>query len=83
MAIRSDPEGECVQPWFDTGTGGDPGRTPPTRLPEGPAMVVLALLVPFLMLGVILMLGRYEDYVLPPREAEPEPGDRSMEGLRG
>ncbi|MFF5339197.1 hypothetical protein ACH46L_23220 [Streptomyces althioticus] len=46
-------------------------------------MAVLALLVPSLMLGVILMLGRYEDYVLPPREGEPEPGDRSVEGLSG
>ncbi|MDT3723737.1 hypothetical protein ROS62_02040 [Streptomyces sp. DSM 41972] len=46
-------------------------------------MAVLALLVPSLMLGVILMLGRYEDHVLPPREAEPEPGHRSVEGLRG
>ena len=46
-------------------------------------MVVLALLVPFLMLGVILMLGRYEEYVLPPREAEAEPGDRPVGGLRG
>ncbi|WP_431989087.1 hypothetical protein [Streptomyces albogriseolus] len=46
-------------------------------------MVVLALLVPFLMLGVILMLGRYEDFVLPSREAEPKPGDRPVGGLRG
>ncbi|GAA3495502.1 hypothetical protein GCM10019016_026020 [Streptomyces prasinosporus] len=66
---------------FGPGTGGDPDGTPPTRLPEGPAMVVLALLVPSLMLGVILMLGRYEDFVLPPREAEPEPGDRPAGGL--
>ena len=72
-----------MPPWFDAGPGGDPARTPPTRLPEGPAMVVLALLVPFLMLGVLLMLGRYEDYVLPPREAEPEPRDRPVGGLRG
>jgi hypothetical protein len=70
-----------VPPWFDAGPGGDPVRTPPTRLPEGPATVVLALLVPFLMLGVLLMLGRYEDYVLPPRE--PEPADRPVGGLRG
>ncbi|MFI0502946.1 hypothetical protein ACH3WN_08760 [Streptomyces albogriseolus] len=41
-------------------------------------MAVLALFVPFLMLGVILLLGRYEDYVLPPREAEPEPSDRRV-----
>ncbi|MEU4010769.1 hypothetical protein AB0H30_20100 [Streptomyces pseudogriseolus] len=46
-------------------------------------MAVLALLVPFLMLGVILMLGRYEEYVLPPREAEAELGDRPVGGLRG
>ncbi|MFD7703082.1 hypothetical protein [Streptomyces caelestis] len=29
-------------------------------------MAVLAVLVPLLVLGVILMLGRYEDLVLPP-----------------
>ncbi|GHH93057.1 hypothetical protein [Streptomyces capillispiralis] len=30
-------------------------------------MAVLAVLIPPLMLGVILLLGRYEDLVLPPR----------------
>ncbi|WP_055693685.1 hypothetical protein [Streptomyces prasinopilosus] len=49
-------------------------------------MVVLALLVPSLMLGVLLMLDRYEDLLLPgvrerapdgvpaPREAGPRAG---------
>ncbi|CAL9370969.1 hypothetical protein [Streptomyces werraensis] len=46
-------------------------------------MAVLALLVPFLMLGVILLLGRYEEHVLPPREADPEPRDRPLGGLHG
>ncbi|CAL9633588.1 hypothetical protein [Streptomyces griseomycini] len=36
-------------------------------------MVVLAVLVPLLMLGVVLVLGRYEDLVLPPRR--PDAGD--------
>ncbi|MFJ9668005.1 hypothetical protein ACIRPP_25880 [Streptomyces sp. NPDC101219] len=33
-------------------------------------MAVLAVLIPVLMLGMLLMMGRYEDLVLP-REAEP------------
>ncbi|MEY7980061.1 hypothetical protein AB8O53_27510 [Streptomyces pilosus] len=36
-------------------------------------MVVLALLVPTLMLGVVLMLGRYEDVLLPPVQPPEEP----------
>ncbi|MGW6296334.1 hypothetical protein [Streptomyces sp. NPDC055058] len=35
-------------------------------------MAVLAVLIPVLMLGMLLMMGRYEDLVLP-REAEPRP----------
>ncbi|MDN3268815.1 hypothetical protein [Streptomyces sp. MA15] len=46
-------------------------------------MAVLALLVPSLMLGVLLTLGRYEDYVLPPRDADPEPRDTPVGGLHG
>ncbi|MBT3166052.1 hypothetical protein HTV80_23515 [Streptomyces sp. Vc74B-19] len=46
-------------------------------------MAVLALLVPSLMLGVILMLGRYEDFVLPPRDADPEPRESPAGRLRG
>ncbi|MER5939855.1 MULTISPECIES: hypothetical protein [unclassified Streptomyces] len=34
-------------------------------------MALLAVLLPLLMLGVVLALGRYEDLLLPPREAEP------------
>lgn len=29
-------------------------------------MALLALLIPFVLLGVVLALGRYEDAVLPP-----------------
>ncbi|MGC0373667.1 MULTISPECIES: hypothetical protein [unclassified Streptomyces] len=36
-------------------------------------MAVLAVLIPPLMLGVILMLGRYEDVVLPPAPPETDP----------
>ncbi|WP_309061590.1 hypothetical protein [Streptomyces sp.] len=36
-------------------------------------MVVLAVLVPLLMLGVVLVLGRYEELVLPSRR--PDAGD--------
>ncbi|GAA2256532.1 hypothetical protein GCM10010415_17030 [Streptomyces atrovirens] len=36
-------------------------------------MAVLAVLIPPLMLGVILMLGRYEDFVLPPAPPEADP----------
>lgn len=35
-------------------------------------MAVLAVLIPVLMLGMLLMMGRYEDLVLP-RDAEPRP----------
>ncbi|MEU3947575.1 hypothetical protein [Streptomyces sp. NPDC029526] len=34
-------------------------------------MAVLAVLIPVLMLGMLLMMGRYEDLVLP-READPD-----------
>lgn len=38
-------------------------------------MAVLAVLIPSLMLGVLLMLGRYEDLVLPGmQEQDPEGG---------
>ncbi|WP_326755802.1 hypothetical protein OH738_06900 [Streptomyces hirsutus] len=55
---------------------------------EGTAMAVLALLIPPLMLGVLLMLGRYEDLLLPgvreqvpdgvpaPQDAGPGPAPR-------
>ncbi|MFF7853104.1 hypothetical protein [Streptomyces sp. NPDC007904] len=33
-------------------------------------MVVLAVIVPLLMLGVILVLGLYEDLLLPPRRPD-------------
>ncbi|GAA3504650.1 hypothetical protein GCM10019016_117630 [Streptomyces prasinosporus] len=36
-------------------------------------MVVFAVLVPLFMLGVVLVLGRYEDLLLPPRR--PDAGD--------
>ena len=36
-------------------------------------MALLALLIPFVLLGVVLALGRYEEFLLPPApEAEPE-----------
>ncbi|MFH8448412.1 hypothetical protein ACH4CD_04165 [Streptomyces fungicidicus] len=38
-------------------------------------MVVLAVLVPPLMLGVILMLGRYEEFLLPPARPEGDTPD--------
>ncbi|MFD7684992.1 hypothetical protein [Streptomyces sp. NPDC059781] len=38
-------------------------------------MAVLAVLIPPLMLGVILMLGRYEDFVLPPAPPVPPEAD--------
>ncbi|MBT2676564.1 hypothetical protein [Streptomyces sp. SD31] len=34
-------------------------------------MALLAVLLPFLMLGVVLALGRYEELVLPRREPDP------------
>ncbi|CAL9636372.1 hypothetical protein SUDANB176_06225 [Streptomyces sp. enrichment culture] len=41
-------------------------------------MVVFAVLVPLLMLGVVLVLGRYEDLVLPPRWPDTgDPADRT------
>ncbi len=44
-------------------------------------MAVLALLIPPLMLGVILMLGRYEDLLLPPVRPEEESAETPLEGL--
>jgi hypothetical protein len=36
-------------------------------------MALLAVLIPFGLLGVMLALGRYEELLLPPvRESEPE-----------
>ncbi|MER5179237.1 hypothetical protein ABT009_12855 [Streptomyces sp. NPDC002896] len=37
-------------------------------------MVVLAVIIPALMLGAVLALGRYEEWLLPPAEdAEQQP----------
>ncbi|MFF9488996.1 hypothetical protein [Streptomyces sp. NPDC014676] len=44
-------------------------------------MAVLAVLIPPLMLGVILMLGRYEDVVLPPAPPEAEPPEPRLGSL--
>lgn len=44
-------------------------------------MVVLALLIPPVMLGVLLMLGRYEDLLLPPAPPEAEPAETGPVGL--
>lgn len=45
-------------------------------------MAVLALFIPPLMLGVILMLGRYEDLLLPPARHEDETrGETGLGGL--
>ncbi|MEU5523738.1 hypothetical protein ACIQCD_07450 [Streptomyces sp. NPDC093250] len=47
-------------------------------------MAVLALVIPPLMLGVILMLGRYEDLLLPPvRPEEEQHGETPIGGLGG
>ncbi|MFC9126139.1 hypothetical protein ACFT4A_04725 [Streptomyces sp. NPDC057099] len=41
-------------------------------------MAMLAVLIPPLMLGVVLVLGRYEELLLPQENAERrEPGPRS------
>ncbi|MEV0636642.1 hypothetical protein AB0I77_17075 [Streptomyces sp. NPDC050619] len=37
-------------------------------------MAVLAVIIPFLMLGVVLALGRYEEVMLP-QKPEPGPAD--------
>ncbi|MFZ3599761.1 hypothetical protein [Streptomyces sp. BH104] len=40
--------------------------------PEGQAMELLTVLIPAGMLGLVLVLGRYEEWLLPrPKEAEP------------
>ncbi|MFE0107036.1 hypothetical protein [Streptomyces sp. NPDC059009] len=36
-------------------------------------MAVLAVLIPFVMLGVVLALGRYEELLLPPAKHADEP----------
>lgn len=41
-------------------------------------MAVLALLIPSFMLGVILMLGRYEDLLLPPARPPEEPAESGL-----
>lgn len=46
-------------------------------------MAVLALFVPPLMLGVILMLGRYEELLLPPARPEDESPNRTPLGGLG
>ncbi|MFV0132738.1 hypothetical protein ACLGIH_05750 [Streptomyces sp. HMX87] len=38
-------------------------------------MAVLAVLIPVLMLGVVLALGRYEDLLLPDAGQAPDPFD--------
>ncbi|MBT3154174.1 hypothetical protein HTV45_25440 [Streptomyces sp. CHD11] len=45
-------------------------------------MAVLALLVPSFMLGVILLLGRYEDFLLPPVQPPEEPAEPGLGSLR-
>ncbi|MGW5973799.1 hypothetical protein [Streptomyces sp. NPDC055186] len=50
-------------------------------------MAVLAVLIPLLMLGVLLMLGRYEDLVLPGMQEQeprgfPAPRDGDVAGSR-
>jgi hypothetical protein len=34
-------------------------------------MAMLAVLIPLLMLGVVLVLGRYEELLLPQEDADP------------
>ncbi|MCI3271159.1 hypothetical protein [Streptomyces cylindrosporus] len=46
-------------------------------------MVLLTVLIPLLMLGVVLALGRYEELLLPPKEAEPSPVTPSGRHARG
>jgi hypothetical protein len=44
---------------------------PPAHIPaEGQAMAVLAVIIPLLMLGVVLALGRYEELLLPEEDAD-------------
>ncbi|MGW0822615.1 hypothetical protein [Streptomyces sp. NPDC002845] len=42
-------------------------------------MAVLAVIIPVLMIGVLLALGRYEERLLPPAQAT----DRSDEAVLG
>ncbi|MFE2280293.1 hypothetical protein ACFXAE_24290 [Streptomyces sp. NPDC059454] len=44
-------------------------------------MAVLAVLIPPLMLGVILMLGRYEELLLPPAPPEADPPETRLGSL--
>ncbi|GGV75247.1 hypothetical protein GCM10010340_12470 [Streptomyces griseoloalbus] len=44
-------------------------------------MAVLAVLIPLLMLGVILLLGRYEDLLLPPRPPASDPRETGLRSL--
>lgn len=44
-------------------------------------MAVLAVLIPSLMLGVILMLGRYEELLLPSAPPEADPAEARLGGL--
>jgi hypothetical protein len=66
----------------DTGFGdareGDPDPIPHTRsvLGKDQVMALLAVLLPLLMLGVMLALGRYEELLLPREQDE----DRRPEG---
>ncbi|EDY58574.1 conserved hypothetical protein [Streptomyces sviceus ATCC 29083] len=62
-------------PDADTGFAGpkpgDPFPTPPrTSLGKDMAMVVLVALIPILMLGAVLALGRYEELMLPEPEGD-------------
>jgi hypothetical protein len=42
-------------------------------------MAVIAVIIPLLMLGLVLALGRYEEIMLPPKK-EPETRDRPALG---
>jgi hypothetical protein len=44
-------------------------------------MAVLAVLIPLLMLGVVLALGRYEELLLPAKKADP--GEDALAGSLG
>ncbi|MER7486952.1 hypothetical protein ABTY20_13835 [Streptomyces sp. NPDC126497] len=44
-------------------------------------MAVLAVLLPLLMLGVVLVLGCYEDLLLPPVPSEADPAEPRLGSL--
>ncbi|MEY9485047.1 hypothetical protein RKD26_000841 [Streptomyces calvus] len=44
-------------------------------------MAVLAVLIPLSMLGVILMLGRYEELLLPSPRTDVEPAENGVRRL--